>query len=89
MNWLTALILGLFVSLFVYAASDLPNSMADTAPARRHVAAVYIERSYAETHTPNMVTAVLADYRSYDTFGETVVILAAGLAVTLLLPRGR
>ena len=34
------------------------------------------------------MTAVLADYRGYDTLGETVVILTAGLAVILILPRG-
>ena len=34
---------------------------------------------------PNMVTAVLASYRGYDTFGETLVIFTAGIAVLLLL----
>lgn len=87
MNWLTFITLGVFLGLFVYAASDLPNSMADSAPARRHIAPTYIEQSYARTHTPNIVTAVLADYRGYDTLGETVVILTAGLAVILILPR--
>jgi multicomponent Na+:H+ antiporter subunit B len=48
---------------------------------------LYVERSYPDTATPNMVTAVLADYRGYDTLGETVVILTAGLAVALILPR--
>jgi multicomponent Na+:H+ antiporter subunit B len=51
------------------------------------VAPRYIEQSYPETRTPNIVTSVLADYRGYDTLGETVVILTAGLAVILLLPR--
>ena len=39
-----------------------------------------------QTRTPNIVTAVLADYRGYDTLGETAVILTAGLAVMLILP---
>jgi multicomponent Na+:H+ antiporter subunit B len=47
----------------------------------------YVEQSYPETRTPNIVTSVLADYRGYDTLGETVVILTAGLAVILILPR--
>ena len=34
---------------------------------------------------PNIVTAVLASYRGYDTLGETVVIFTAGLGVLLLL----
>jgi multicomponent Na+:H+ antiporter subunit B len=34
-----------------------------------------------------MVTAVLADYRGYDTLGETTVIFTAGLSCLLLLRR--
>jgi multicomponent Na+:H+ antiporter subunit B len=37
---------------------------------------------------PNAVTSVLADYRGYDTLGETTVIFTAGIGVMLLL-RGR
>ncbi len=38
-------------------------------------------------HSPNLVTAVLADYRGYDTLFETAVIFTAGLGVILLLRR--
>ena len=34
-----------------------------------------------------MVTYILADYRGYDTLGETTVIFTAGMAVVLLLRR--
>jgi multicomponent Na+:H+ antiporter subunit B len=39
--------------------------------------------------TPNVVTTVLADYRGYDTLGETTVIFTAGVACILLLRRRR
>jgi multicomponent Na+:H+ antiporter subunit B len=42
-----------------------------------------------DTETPNIVTSVLADYRGYDTLGETIVIFTAGLACLLVLWRGR
>jgi len=87
LNWLTGVILALFFGLLVYAESDLPESRKASAPARTRVMDLYVERSYPDTATPNMVTAVLADYRGYDTLGETVVILTAGLAVALILPR--
>lgn len=89
MNWLTGTVLALFVGLLIYAESDLPNSKDASAPARTRVASTYVEQSYADTRTPNIVTSVLADYRGYDTLGETVVILTAGLAVTLILPRNQ
>lgn len=87
MNWITGIVLALFLGLLVYAESDLPDSREASAPTRTHVVPRYIEQSYPETRTPNIVTSVLADYRGYDTLGETVVILTAGIAVILILPR--
>ena len=55
------------------------------APAARNVSPRYIEAGPEETGAPNMVTGVLADYRGYDTLGETVVIFTAGLACLLIL----
>lgn len=47
----------------------------------------YMEEGEHETEVPNMVTYILADYRGYDTLGETTVIFTAGVAVILLLRR--
>jgi multicomponent Na+:H+ antiporter subunit B len=38
---------------------------------------------------PNIVTAILGDYRGYDTMFETVVIYCAGVAVISVLRRSR
>lgn len=77
------------VGLFVYASADLPDRASTSAPANTHVSPEYIELAEEEVGVPNLVTAVLADYRSYDTLGETVVIFTAGIAVTYVLMRGR
>ncbi|MGD2250527.1 MAG: hypothetical protein PVF58_19185 [Candidatus Methanofastidiosia archaeon] len=50
-------------------------------------AAKYIERTYTDTNALNVVTAILADYRLYDTIGEATVLFAAILGVTLILGR--
>ncbi|SDJ44662.1 multisubunit sodium/proton antiporter, MrpB subunit [Halovenus aranensis] len=47
----------------------------------------YIENAYADTHVENAVTAVLAGYRGFDTFGEAVVVFAAGIATLTVLHR--
>jgi multicomponent Na+:H+ antiporter subunit B len=73
--------------LMLYAASDLPEYGDPNSPASVHISPTYIEQSYTDTHTPNVVTAVLMDYRSLDTMVETVVIFAAGIACALLLRR--
>jgi multicomponent Na+:H+ antiporter subunit B len=55
----------------------------------KHVVPRYIEETVRETNVPNVVTSVLADYRGYDTLGETTVIFTAGIGVMLLLRRMR
>ena len=55
----------------------------------KHVAPRYLAGSIKETTVPNVVTAVLADYRGYDTLGETTVIFTAGIGVMLLLRGAR
>jgi len=46
-----------------------------------------VRNAIRDMDTPNIVSAILADYRGYDTFGETTVVFAAGLACYLLLRR--
>ena len=38
---------------------------------------------------PNMVTTVIFDFRGYDTLGESIILLTAGLVVLLVFGRGR
>jgi multicomponent Na+:H+ antiporter subunit B len=83
-------LVGVFVVLMVVAGAGLPPRGEPDAPAQERVAREYLERSVPETRTPNVVTAVLADFRSQDTLAELVVIFTAGTAVVLILaPRGR
>jgi len=72
-------------AVLVYGTLELPRFADPAAPIHHHVAPRYIEQGPVETGVPNMVTAVLASYRGYDTLGETVVILTAGVGVLLLL----
>jgi len=64
---------------------DMPAYGDGNSPANSYVGADYLESAGPDTHIPNVVTVVLASYRGYDTFGEVVVIFAAGLGVLLLL----
>ena len=66
---------------------DLPPWSDPDQPASAHVSPRYIEKAVEETGVPNIVTAVLADYRGYDTLFETAVIFTAGIAVLMILRR--
>ena len=91
MKWLATVIgvLCLFGALMFFAEGDLPDYGDPQAPANLHVSPYYIEETVEETDTPNVVTSVLADYRGYDTLGETTVIFTAGICCILLLSKGK
>lgn len=79
-------------AVLIYASLDMPAYGDRFAPANDSIGQDYVERTPDEIAVPNIVTAVLASYRGFDTMGETTVIFTAGLAVILLLglgsPRG-
>ena len=74
-----------FGSVLIYCTLDFPPWGDPSAPASMHVSPRYIERTIEETSVPNVVTAVLADYRGYDTMFETIVIFCSGVACLFLL----
>lgn len=96
MKALKIVILILFASVLIYAASDLPyrgdpdnlmhseESITGTTVVGNYV----IKEAYNDANTPNIVTVILGDYRSIDTFGEQVVVFTAGL-ITILILRNR
>lgn len=86
-------VLGLFIvvltgAALIYGVADFPNMGDANAPVHLHIAPEYIQLTQEKIDIPNVVTAVLASFRGYDTFGETVVIFSAGAAVLLLLGMG-
>ena len=71
--------------LLIYGTLDMPSFGSFDSPAQMHLGSKYLEITYKDMGIPNVVTAILASYRGYDTLGETVVVLTAGLGVILLL----
>lgn len=72
-------------ALLVYATFDMPRLGDPNAPAQLHVAPWYLEKTPEYIDVPNVVTAVLASFRGYDTLGETFVVFTAGIGVLFLL----
>lgn len=75
---------GLLLSVvsFFPAWAD-PHSPANS----NRISQFYITETEDLTGVPNLVTAVLADFRGFDTLFETVVIFSAGIAVFAVLGR--
>jgi multicomponent Na+:H+ antiporter subunit B len=87
LNRVAAILIAAAGLLLAVATHRLPPLRRADNPISGHVEQFYVSRALEDTGTPNLVTAILADYRGYDTFGETTVIFAAGLACYLLLRR--
>ncbi len=87
LRWLSIPLVVAFAVLFILATADMPDRADPDAPANLHVSPDYIERTEEDVGIENVVSAVLADYRGYDTLGETFVIFTAGIAVLAVLSR--
>lgn len=83
--WLPLSVVVVTGAALVYGTIDIPRFGDPTGPSQMHVAPYYIEQSMPDTGVPNMVTAVLASYRGFDTLGETAVVFTAGIAVLVLI----
>lgn len=73
----------------VFGTLDMPHYGDPSAPIHHHVAPDYIEGTQTDFGLPNIVTAVLASYRGFDTLGETAVVFTAVVGVLLLLVADR
>ena len=84
-----ALACGAFLIAFVMLLPSMPAVGDPAAPAwsNEAVTGYYIENTWADTGVQNAVTAVLAAYRGFDTFGEAVVVFVAGVSVLIVLQR--
>lgn len=69
----------------LFGTLDMPAYGDPSAPIQIYLAPDFIRGTEVEFGLPNIVTAVLASYRGYDTLGETAVIFTAAVGVMLLL----
>ena len=72
-----------YVGLF--AIAELPPYGMPDNPVHNQVSERYINGALEETGAMNMVTAIVLDYRAYDTMFETIVLFTAALAVVITL----
>lgn len=79
----TVIVVGL---LLASGVQEFPKFADPHSPANAyHLSQDFITKTETDTMVPNIVTAVLADYRGYDTMFETVVVFTGGLAIFAIL----
>ena len=85
--WLTLVVggfsLALVAILTIHAFTELPEFGSE----RAVMSSFYLMNGLELTGASNIVTAILLDFRAYDTLGEATVILAAIVGVFVVLRR--
>lgn len=88
-RWLSLLVVASAALVLIYATFDKPRFGDPDAPVLKHIGPWYLEQTPHHLDIPNVVTAVLASFRSYDTLGEVFVVFTAGIGVLFLLSARR
>lgn len=83
----TLIVLIIFFAMlfFAYFAIQTLGNFAEIETASNGSSKIHLFASLKDYHIPNVVTMILASFRSFDTFGETIIILTAALGIFLIL----
>lgn len=73
------------LAVLVITAVGMPPFDDPEVPTMNEVPRRYVEESVEETGALNTVTAMILDYRAFDTFGESTVLFAATMSIVCLL----
>lgn len=88
-RWIPLVVVSATALMVIFAMLDRPSLGDPDAPVHVHVAPFYLERTWDLIGIPNVVAAILASFRGYDTLGEAFVVFTAGIGVLFLLGAGR
>lgn len=82
------LFMSALLGLLLYVVAYMPPmGDADNPTNSSEVIERYLEKAEEETHTPNVITGIILNYRGYDTMGEVSVIFCALAAVLAVMGR--
>lgn len=85
---IAAVMVGCILTLILLVTVlHMPRFGAEDNPANNEVAEHYLEHAKEETGAENVVTAMILDYRGFDTLGESCVLFLSVVCVTILLQR--
>lgn len=86
-NWLILLCLVVCGALLLTVVAEMPPIGDPNNPTNSHIVPRYISQGEKEAGCKNIVTAIILNYRGYDTMGEVTVIFTALCSVLAILRR--
>lgn len=85
-SFIVVLLVIIFIALFL-TIEEMPAFGDINSPANNYLANRFVENAIEDTNSPNIVTAIITDYRAFDTLGETTVLFTAICAVVSVLKK--
>lgn len=76
-----------FIGFLLLSVIEMPELGSDNLVMHNEVMDKYIEDSIEDTGAINIVSAIILDYRAFDTFVEASVIFTALICILVLLKR--
>lgn len=74
-------------AIIIFVTSDYFPIFGEKTALHNHVSKYFLDNTEKDIGIPSFVAAILASYRGFDTFGETLVILIAAIGLLLILPK--
>lgn len=81
----SAIILSVLGVILLVMVSEMPPFGDPNNPSNNIVSERFSEQIIEDTNVPNIVTAIITDYRGYDTLGEATVLFTSIAAVLTVL----
>ncbi len=79
----------LIIFVLLVGVSELPRFGDIDNPANNYVSQRYLEKGVEDTGALNIVTAIILEYRAFDTFVEAVVLFSAVICVIVVLGKNK
>ena len=76
-----------FIGFLLLSVIEMPAVGSDNLVTHNEVMDKYVEDSIKDTGAINIVSAIILDYRAFDTFVEASVIFTALICILVLLKR--
>lgn len=77
----SVILTSILIAVLLLGVSELPEFGSADIPAHNEVMVRYNEKSIEEAHAYNVVTAIVLDYRGFDTLIEATVLFCAAISV--------
>lgn len=87
-NFIAVVTTVLLIAFLLIGVADMPPLGQEDNPAHNEVMEKYVEDGMKDTGAVNIVSAMILDYRAFDTFIEASVIFTALITVMAVLKEG-